>query len=100
MGSGARPTAAGVSDIAIGPATVDDLDAVASIERAVFSDPWSRQSFADALAHPSVYFICGRRRECPAVVGYVGAWFVADGSRIANLAVAPEGWGHGIGKQL
>ena len=34
------------------------------------------------------------------MLGYVVAWFVADEGQIANLAVAPAGWGSGIGRAL
>lgn len=79
--------------------TAHDLPAVAAIEREAFSDPWSEKSFRDALAHPSIYFAAARD-DANAVVGYVVAWFVADEGQIANLAVAPSGWGQGIGRAL
>ena len=58
-----------------------------------------RESFRDALAHPAVYFACARSDDGE-VLGYVVAWFVADEGEIANLAVAPAGWGRGIGRAL
>jgi len=76
-----------------------DLDGIIAIERAAFSDPWSADSFRDALAHPAMYFACARDGD-DAVVGYVVAWFVADEGEIANLAVDPAGWGEGVGKRL
>jgi ribosomal-protein-alanine acetyltransferase len=86
-----KPSIAGV--------TAHDLPAIAAIEREAFSDPWSEKSFRDALAHPSIYFAAARD-DANAVVGYVVAWFVADEGQIANLAVAPSGWGQGIGRAL
>jgi ribosomal-protein-alanine N-acetyltransferase len=79
--------------------TADDLPAVAEIEREVFSDPWSEKSFREALAHPSIYFVAARG-DADELLGYVVAWFVADEGQIANLAVAPSGWGCGIGRSL
>jgi len=76
-----------------------DIPAISEIERATFSDPWSARSFRDALEHPAVYFGCARSDDGN-VLGYVVAWFVADEGEIANLAVAPEGWGGGIGRAL
>ena len=55
------------------------------------------KSFREALAHPSIYFVAARGDEGE-VLGYVVAWFVADEGQIANLAVAPSGWGSGIGR--
>lgn len=85
--------------ISIDVARADDVAAISEIERAAFSDPWSARSFRDALEHPAVYFGCARS-DGGEVQGYVVAWFVADEGEIANLAVAPEGWGSGIGRAL
>jgi ribosomal-protein-alanine N-acetyltransferase len=85
--------------VSIDTAKKDDVAAISEIERAAFSDPWSARSFRDALEHPSVYFGCARS-DAGEVLGYVVAWFVADEGEIANLAVAPEGWGRGIGRAL
>lgn len=81
------------------PARLLDVPAIVEIERAVFSDPWSAQSFREALGHPAVYFSCACRDDGD-VLGYVVAWFVADEGEIANLAVARAAWGAGIGRAL
>ena len=85
--------------VSIAAVTPEDLPAIAEIERDAFSDPWSEKSFRDALSHPAIYFAAARAAG-GAVVGYVVAWFVADEGQIANLAVAPSGWGMGIGRAL
>ena len=85
--------------ISILPVGKGDVPAIVEIERAAFSDPWSARSFQDALSHPAVYFACARS-DAGEVLGYVVAWFVADEGEIANLAVAPAGWGRGIGRTL
>ncbi|HEY4216951.1 MAG TPA: ribosomal protein S18-alanine N-acetyltransferase [Gemmatimonadaceae bacterium] len=85
--------------VSLAPASAADLDGIVAIERAAFSDPWSAESFREALGHPAMYFACARTND-DAVVGYVVAWFVADEGEIANLAVDPSGWGAGVGKVL
>ena len=85
--------------VSIGLATADDIRAIVAIERAAFTDPWSARSFRDALEHAAVYFGCARS-DAGEVLGYVVAWFVVDEGEIANLAVAPSGWGQGIGRAL
>jgi [ribosomal protein S18]-alanine N-acetyltransferase len=75
------------------------LAEIVAIEKAAFSDPWSMRSFREALDHPAVYFACARS-IAGEVRGYVVSWFAADQGEIANLAVAPEGWGSGIGRAL
>jgi len=99
MGVRARQAVVGRMTVSIDTAQKDDVAAISEIERAAFSDPWSARSFRDALEHPSVYFGCARS-DAGEVLGYVVAWFVADEGEIANLAVAPEGWGRGIGRAL
>lgn len=85
--------------VEISTATVDDVPAVVAIEQEAFTDPWSATAFRDALSHPAVYFACARSGGHD-IVGYVVAWFAADEGEIANLAVAPSGWGSGIGRRL
>lgn len=85
--------------VTISAATPGDVPEIVAIERAAFSDPWSARSFREALGHPAVYFACARRDET-GIAGYVVAWFVADEGEIANLAVAPEAWGGGVGRAL
>lgn len=99
MGILAWQAANDVRTVSIDLASVDDLRAIAAIERVAFSDPWSARSFRDALEHSAVYFGCARS-DAGEVLGYVVAWFVVDEGEIANLAVAPEGWGQGIGRAL
>lgn len=85
--------------VVIGPATAADVPAIAAIEHAAFTDPWSEQSFRDALVPDAIYFAVARR-DGGEVAGYVVAWFVAGEGEIANIAVAPSRWGAGIGRAL
>lgn len=97
---------AGRADVRIARATKADLARVLEIERQSFSDPWSLVSFRQAQANPRVYFGCARATDAGgdggagALVGYVVAWFVADEGEVANLAVAPEARGRGVGAAL
>ena len=79
--------------------TPEDIAAIVAIEKVAFSDPWSARSFREALDEPTVYFACARS-DAGEVLGYVVAWFVADQGEVANIAVAPAGWGTGIGRAL
>jgi len=85
--------------VSVGMARPADIDDILAIERVAFSDPWSADSFRDALEHPAMYFACARGGD-DAVLGYVVAWFVSDEGEIANLAVDPARWGGGVGKIL
>jgi ribosomal-protein-alanine N-acetyltransferase len=81
-------------------ARTEDLPGILAIERVSFTDPWSRSSFAALLEQPRVYFSVALDPDTAALVGYVVAWFVLDEAELANLAVAPEARGNGIGATL
>ncbi|RMI06646.1 MAG: ribosomal-protein-alanine N-acetyltransferase [Calditrichaeota bacterium] len=79
--------------------TLADLDAVQKIERTVFTDPWSRESYRyeirqNRFSFPVVLEVGGE------VVGYAVAWRIYEEFHIANLAIAPEHQGKGWGKLL
>ena len=79
--------------------TEGDLDRVASLERDLFSMPWSRTSF--------LFEVSDSRTSCPiavtddgVLVAYAVGWFVADELHIGNVAVARSKQGTGIGRTL
>ena len=76
-----------------------DLGAIHAIERASFGDPWSLEGFRDLLDHPraKLEVAVGAGDE---VLGYAVAWYVADESEIANIAVAPHARRRGVGALL
>ena len=61
---------------------VRDTNAVAEIERQIFSQPWSRQGFLDAVNLGNTVFL------------------VMDEGEITNVAVAPVERCHGVGGML
>jgi [ribosomal protein S18]-alanine N-acetyltransferase len=73
---------------------------VIEIERRCFTDPWSMNAFRDLEDNPRVLFAGAREGAGSPLSGYVVAWFAADEGEIANLAVAPEARGSGIGAAL
>lgn len=80
-------------------ATTRDLPTVNAIERDVFSDPWPASSFTDAVHSEHLYFVVATT-AAGAVVAYVVGWFAAGDGEIANIAVAADARGHGIGGRL
>jgi ribosomal-protein-alanine N-acetyltransferase len=88
------------ADVLVRRAKVEDLPAILEIERASFSDPWSRSSFTALLERPRVHFSVAVDRATSAVVGHVVAWFVVDEAELANLAVLPSARGRRIGSVL
>jgi ribosomal-protein-alanine N-acetyltransferase len=81
-------------------ATVADLPEVAALERACYGDPWPASAFASLPENARVYFAVARHDVRERLAGYVVAWYVLDEGELANLAVAPDLRGQGIGRSL
>jgi ribosomal-protein-alanine N-acetyltransferase len=80
-------------------ATAADVPRVAEIERLSFAaDPWSAASFASLVGEPQVLFDVAELAG--AVAGYSVVWTAADEAELANVAVAPERRGCGLGGVL
>lgn len=76
---------------AIEPLTsVDDLDALLAVERASFSNPWTREMYLAELENEGVSFFYLARDATGIVVGFCSFWRILDDLHINNLAVAPE----------
>ena len=96
------------SAVGVRLATGADLERIAAIERVSFSDPWSVDALASALALPHGRFFVavqnaganGGRDGAAPLVGYVVALFMADEGEIADLAVSPAARRRGVGGRL
>ncbi len=63
----------------------NDLEQVTQIEKNIFSDPWSRQSFLDSLNQDMcLYLVVNKEEE---IVAYCGLYVVQDEGQITNVAV-------------
>jgi len=80
--------------------TVADVPEVAALERDVFPDPWSPDSFlAEVERRPDVGWPIVAR-DGDALVAYAVIWFIVDEIHIGNVAVRPDLHGRGIGRWL
>lgn len=93
MATRTRPAA-----VTIRAATDQDLDDIATIERAVFNDPWSRRSFSDLVDARHVVFLVAVDES--AVVGYAIVLVSGVESELANLAVTRLMQRQGLGARL
>lgn len=75
-----------------------DLEQVAKIAATVFTRPWSRQGFAEALPMDNACFLIAEEKNI--VLGYCGLYMAADEGEIINVAVKPEFQGQGIADLL
>ena len=75
-----------------------DVFAIAELEKACFSAPWSENSIANELENPLSRWLVA---ECDgAVLGYVGSQMVPPEADLMNLAVQEMARGQGIGRAL
>jgi ribosomal-protein-alanine N-acetyltransferase len=83
-----------------------DIEPIAAIERASFSDPWSFETFSAALALPHLRFLVAEETAGaggvgrPTLLGYVVALVMADEGEIADVAVAPSARRRGVARAL
>ena len=79
--------------------TMADIDAIAELEKLVFTLPWSRDSFRREVEENAAarYLVLEDRGH---VVAYAGMWLVIDEAHITNIAVHPEARGRGFGERL
>lgn len=75
-----------------------DVKAIAELEIACFSDPWSESSIASELNSRLSYWLVAEVDG--KVVGYIGSQSVLDAADMMNLAVAPAYRRQGIGESL
>lgn len=76
-----------------------DVDRVVSIEKELFSLPWSRASFLYEIGDRQRSYAIVAAQE-GVVIGYAIGWFVADELHIGNIAVTRDEQGKGYGKAL
>lgn len=75
-----------------------DTDAVAGLEKEIFSQPWSSQGFLDAINLDNTVFLVAEEKD--AIVGYVGMYLSVDEGEITNVAVSEESRRRRVGDRL
>ena len=74
-----------------------DIFQVAQIESSVFSMPWSKEGFLDALKQDTIFIVA----KCESrVIGYCGMYCSFEEGEITNVAVLPEAQKQGIGEKI
>jgi ribosomal-protein-alanine N-acetyltransferase len=80
------------------PMTAEHVPAVAALEAACFSDPWSERSIAGELDNPLARWLVAV--EDGTVLGYVGSQTVLDEADVMNVAVSPDARRRGVARAL
>ena len=85
-------------EIMIVPMAACHVKAVAELEKACFSDPWSERSVAGELDNPLSLWLVAL--EGDRLLGYVGCQRVPPEADVMNLAVVPVARRRGLGRRL
>lgn len=85
----------GVSFVPLAPEHIDEIMA---IEAESNESPWSRKAFEQEVGHRLGVFLVALTGK--KVVGYAGAWIVADECHITTIAVSPDERKKGLGARL
>ena len=75
-----------------------DAAPLVEIERRCFSDPWSENSFREALESPWTFGLVAQNAR--GIAGYLIGREVAGTGEVLNLAVAPDCRRRGLGRAL
>jgi ribosomal-protein-alanine N-acetyltransferase len=78
----------------------DELDELLEVERASFTNPWTREMYLNELKNEGVSFVYAARGEDGRVVGFCSFWRIFDELHINNLAVRPTHRRLGVGSAL
>jgi ribosomal-protein-alanine N-acetyltransferase len=78
----------------------DDLDAVASLEAASFTNPWTRDMLARELEEPTSARVYVLRLPGSPVAAFCSCWVIADELHINTIAVDPGRRREGLGTVL
>src|SRR5947209_5604814 len=84
--------------VGIEPMRFADLDIVEAIDCRSFPQPWQRSVYETELTNRAACYLIARIG--PEIVGYGGAWVIADEAHLTTLAVDPDYRGHKIGERL
>ena len=81
--------------------TLEDIPAVAEIEKQCFSLPWSEKSFEDSISREdTIFLVCEEEEENLYITGYMGLYLSFDEASVTNVAVSPDCRKKGYGEAL
>ena len=84
--------------ITVLPMAAEHIPAVAVLEAACFSLPWSEDGLREELANPFARFLVAMDGDT--VVGYMGMHVIAGEGAVTNIAVSPDRRREGIARTL
>ncbi|MCD8130010.1 MAG: ribosomal protein S18-alanine N-acetyltransferase [Lachnospiraceae bacterium] len=85
-------------ELDIRPMAMEDVPAVAAIEAASFSEPWSEKAFSEMIEREDTLYLTAVSDE--KVVGICGLLIGPYEAEVFNVAVAPQMRGQGIAGEM
>lgn len=85
--------------------SINNIPAVAELEKECFVHPWSEESIRDYFGNPDAHFFVATENsensaDVSEVVGYIGSYIICDEAYITNVAVKKASRQLGIGTAL
>jgi ribosomal-protein-alanine N-acetyltransferase len=78
----------------------DEIDDVLAVERASFTNPWTREMYLSELQNEGVSFLFVARDDAGKLIGFCSFWRVFEELHINNLAVDPGHRRQGVAASL
>ncbi len=78
---------------------LEDVPQVVELERKIFKDAWSAESFFNEIENKTISYPCVAE-ENGEMVGYAVSWYFSGELHISNIAVRPELRRRGYGRRL
>jgi ribosomal-protein-alanine N-acetyltransferase len=78
----------------------DEIDEVLAVERASFTNPWTREMYLSELKNEGVSFLFVARDDGGKLIGFCSFWRVFEEVHINNLAVDPGHRRQGVAASL
>lgn len=78
----------------------DDLEAVAALEAACFTNPWTREMLEEQLRGSDVARVYVLRERARGIVAFCTCWMIVDELHVNTIAVAPDRRRAGLARLL
>lgn len=76
-----------------------DVPQIYELEKRIFPDPWSEESFYAEVENKALSYPCVMEGE-KGIAGYAVCWYFSGELHISNIAVHPEMRRKGLGRRL
>mgnify|MGYP002152145636 FL=1 len=86
------------ADVRIEQMRVEDVEAVAELDKKCFPSPWSVSAYMNEAHNPSAYYVVARVDD--RIIGFAGMWLIMEEAHITTIGVDPDLRGQKIGERI